>query len=97
MMTGNYWHRASADTHGSAKVHLKIDTGLGRFGLNEEEAVRVCQQIVHQEQLYLEGIYTHTADPTAPRLYRSAVSAIHAGSESLGAGRALLSRLNNGQ
>lgn len=58
--------QATVTLAGKQKIHLKIDTGLGRFGLNEQEAVRVCQLIARQEHLYLEGIYTHTADPTEP-------------------------------
>jgi len=48
------------------RVHLKMDTGLGRFGLNEEEAVRVCREISQSEYLFVEGIYTHMADPASP-------------------------------
>lgn len=48
------------------KLHLKIDTGLGRFGVDEEEAARVVEEISHQPGFYLEGIYTHPADPTSP-------------------------------
>jgi alanine racemase len=58
--------QASAALQSQLKVHLKIDTGLGRFGLNEEEAVQVGQKINCHEQLFLEGIYTHAADPSSP-------------------------------
>lgn len=49
-----------------ARVHVKIDSGLGRFGLNEEDFLRVCQKISSSEYMYMEGIYTHTADPSSP-------------------------------
>ncbi|MEA4925172.1 MAG: alanine racemase [Syntrophomonadaceae bacterium] len=45
------------------KVHLKLETGLGRFGLNKDEAVLVCHKITLAESILLEGIYTHIADP----------------------------------
>ncbi|MDD4803225.1 MAG: alanine racemase [Syntrophomonas sp.] len=54
----------SLTTH--IKVHLKIDTGLGRFGMNQEEAVSVCRDINRNELLFPEGIYTHIADPGTP-------------------------------
>jgi alanine racemase len=58
--------KASAALKTQLRVHLKIDTGLGRFGMNEDEAVQVCQQIHSNGQLYVEGIYTHIADPGSP-------------------------------
>lgn len=58
--------QASAALRSQLKVHLKIDTGLGRFGLNGEEAVQIGQKVEMHEQLYLEGIYTHAADPASP-------------------------------
>jgi alanine racemase len=47
------------------KVHLKIETGLGRFGLDEEGAVRVCRKLSANRLVQVEGIYTHAADPTS--------------------------------
>ncbi len=58
--------RVSAALKTQIRVHLKIDTGLGRFGLNQEEALRVCQDVYQNEQLFIEGIYSHIADPTSP-------------------------------
>ncbi len=57
--------RVCAPINLQVKVHLKIETGLGRFGLNEEDAVRVCQRLFPNKQVLVEGIYTHAADPTS--------------------------------
>ena len=57
--------RVSAGQNLEVKIHLKIETGLGRFGLDEEDAVRVCRQVFPNKKLQVEGIYTHTADPTS--------------------------------
>jgi len=43
-------------------VHLKIETGLGRFGLNAEEAAEICQKLSGYSNIYIEGIYTHMAE-----------------------------------
>jgi len=51
--------------NGQLRVHLKIDTGLGRFGLNEEEAVSVCRILSPKQQFCIEGIYTHAAEATS--------------------------------
>ncbi len=50
------------------KVHLHIDTGMGRFGCRPEEALSLAQLIQKSPHLHLEGIMTHFAcaeDPEA--------------------------------
>jgi alanine racemase len=42
-------------------VHVKVDSGLGRFGLLPEEVVPFCQALVARPGLELEGFYTHFA------------------------------------
>ena len=41
------------------KVHLKIDTGMGRLGVWHTEALALLGQIMAMTALQLEGIYTH--------------------------------------
>ncbi|WP_240510100.1 alanine racemase [Virgibacillus profundi] len=43
----------------NASVHLKIDTGLHRFGIEPERAVDFCNSCYHLPGLIWEGIYTH--------------------------------------
>jgi alanine racemase len=41
-------------------VHIKIDTGMGRLGVNEDQALDFAQTLREQcSHLVLEGIYTH--------------------------------------
>lgn len=54
-------HEAATRLNKMARVHLKVETGLGRFGLNEEEAVEVCRYLAANPCIYIEGIYTHMA------------------------------------
>ncbi len=42
-------------------VHVKVDTGLGRFGLLPDQVVPFCQAILETLRLELEGLYTHFA------------------------------------
>ncbi len=51
------------------RVHLKLDTGLGRFGLSEEEALGLAPEIKKNPQVHLEGIYTHMADAASNPSY----------------------------
>ncbi len=48
------------------KVHIKIDTGLGRYGLNQEQVLLIYERIKLNTKIEAEGIYTHTADPSSP-------------------------------
>lgn len=57
----------SVGKHG--KVHLKIDTGLGRFGLTEIEALQVYQAFAENPFLVIEGIYTHMSDAASNAKY----------------------------
>jgi alanine racemase len=43
----------------TAAVHLKIDTGLHRFGIQPQEAIPFLKEIYHLPGLCWEGIYTH--------------------------------------
>lgn len=40
-------------------VHLKIDTGLHRFGIDPQEAVKFCEMYYTLPGLKWEGVYTH--------------------------------------
>jgi len=42
-----------------AKVHVKIDTGMGRIGVWHEDAVEFIKKTHMSEYLDLEGVYTH--------------------------------------
>jgi len=43
------------------KVHLNIDTGMGRVGIPFDQARAAIIKIINIEQIKLEGIYTHFA------------------------------------
>ncbi|MGE5370477.1 MAG: alanine racemase [Solirubrobacterales bacterium] len=53
----------------SARIHIKVDTGLGRFGVSEVEAVSLARQARSSENILLEGIYTHFAEAGRSRRY----------------------------
>ena len=46
----------------NARIHLKIDTGMGRLGVRPEHAPAVAARIVESGDLSLEGVWTHFAD-----------------------------------
>ncbi|MFM8552712.1 MAG: alanine racemase [Nitrospiraceae bacterium] len=57
---------ALADSAGSRSapypVHLKVDTGMGRLGLNPEQVLPLIQSPACRGPLRLEGLMTHLAD-----------------------------------
>ncbi|MGH9503718.1 MAG: alanine racemase [Terriglobales bacterium] len=42
-------------------VHLKVDTGMGRLGVDPEDLYRVCSALKSSPHLLLEGLSTHLA------------------------------------
>jgi len=40
-------------------VHVKVDTGMGRLGLNPEDAVSFVRKVMGFKNLNLEGIFSH--------------------------------------
>jgi alanine racemase len=51
--------RAAAKSRVKAKVHVKIDTGMGRLGIPESEAPGVVAKVALLKHLELEGIFSH--------------------------------------
>ncbi|MDR2947176.1 MAG: alanine racemase [Candidatus Adiutrix sp.] len=45
----------------TAKVHLKVDSGMARLGVTPAEAADLAAQVSRQPRLQLEGIFTHFA------------------------------------
>lgn len=43
------------------KVHVKVDTGLGRIGILPEDALTFIQKTQHMDNIDIEGIFTHFA------------------------------------
>jgi alanine racemase len=77
---------ARALGHSSMGVHMKLDTGMHRVGLNPEEAVSFAARI-EDSGLHLDGVWTHFAmaedpsDPSARRQlsrYTEALEALNA-------------------
>lgn len=44
------------------KCHIKVDTGMGRIGVNYKDAFEFIRKIYYEfKNLYIEGVYTHFA------------------------------------
>jgi alanine racemase len=51
--------RAALALDKPARVHVKIDTGMGRLGIFPQEAVEFVEALAHLPGIVLEGIFTH--------------------------------------
>jgi len=48
------------------KVHLKVDTGMGRIGLLPDEAVELYNSIAKDPKFVIDGVYTHLSSADDP-------------------------------
>jgi len=51
--------KLNKQTNLKARVHVKIDTGMGRIGVWHEEALDFIKKVSHDKSFILEGAYTH--------------------------------------
>jgi len=53
--------KAAASLDAKLHVHLKVDTGMGRLGVDPEDLYQVCSALKASPHLLLEGLSTHLA------------------------------------
>ena len=59
MEQARLYDRAARFVTGKLKVHVKIDSGMGRLGLLADEAVKTFRYLQALSNIDIEGIYTH--------------------------------------
>lgn len=60
--TAKQLNQVAIEQQKSISVHLKVNTGLNRFGIEPEDAVGFCNACFSLEGISWEGIYTHFSD-----------------------------------
>ncbi len=81
------YEAAARDVKGRLKIHIKVDSGMGRLGALPADALRLFRYLQSVNQFDIEGIYTHFSlageDPkyTAKQLatFKTALGAMQAG------------------
>jgi alanine racemase len=54
--------KAAKNINKTAKIHIKIDSGMGRIGFrNEDKSLEHIQKISELSNVFIEGIFTHFA------------------------------------
>lgn len=57
---------AARRTGTRARVHVKVDTGMGRLGLPPQQALEVVKRVAESQWLELAGVYSHFATSEDP-------------------------------
>jgi alanine racemase len=57
----NALQQTAAKRNAKAAIHLKVDTGMTRFGVNVWDLPKCLEQIRNSPNLELEGVFTHLA------------------------------------
>jgi alanine racemase len=57
--TARAFSRAASDLRRTAKVHIKVDSGMGRLGLLPDQVIPFITEVRGLRGLDLEGIFTH--------------------------------------
>ena len=70
-------------------IHIKIDTGMGRLGVQPEDFACLLESVIHYKNLQIEGIFTHlaSADEEDPATTRRQLSCFNKALEELQAGK----------
>ncbi len=55
--------------NGELRVHVKVDTGMGRLGILPDKAAETVKAISLLPHLYIKGIFSHLADPFGNMVY----------------------------
>jgi alanine racemase len=61
--------RIALEKNKTIKVHVKIDTGMGRLGFWHEEAVNFIKKISKLKNIAVDGIFTHFPNAEADRVF----------------------------
>jgi alanine racemase len=63
--------RAARSFTGKLKVHVKVDTGMGRLGIFADDAMKTFRHLQALKNLEFEGIYTHFSSADSDAEYTS--------------------------
>lgn len=53
------YERVAKENGQKLKVHVKVDTGMGRLGVLADDATNLFRYLIHMHHLDIEGLYTH--------------------------------------
>ncbi len=63
---GEAYAEQARNLGGGLRLHIKVDTGMGRLGISSDTALEFIEKLSRQPQLLIEGIFTHFARADEP-------------------------------
>jgi alanine racemase len=63
------YDRAAREAGGKLKVHVKVDTGMGRLGVLAADSIPFFRAVLSLAHLDIEGVYTHFSVADEDRTY----------------------------
>ena len=63
-------HQLYKRLHKKLKVHIKLDTGMNRIGLEKENANEFIKKVLNSDFIDLKGVFTHFADVENKNLFK---------------------------
>jgi alanine racemase len=64
---GEAYAERARDLGGILRLHIKVDTGMGRLGISPDTALAFIESLSQRSQLLIEGIFTHFARADEPQ------------------------------
>jgi alanine racemase len=65
---GEAYSEQAKNLGGGLRLHIKVDTGMGRLGISPETALEFIENLSQQPQLIIDGIFTHFARADEPEV-----------------------------
>lgn len=62
------YSKEARSSNSTLKIHVKVDTGMGRLGIFPKDAVEFMEFVIKAPGLSLEGVFTHFARADEPAL-----------------------------
>jgi alanine racemase len=66
--TASAYHAIAKKTGTKLKIHVKVDSGMGRLGIFPEDGVEFLQDLLTLDGIFVEGMFTHFARADDPQL-----------------------------
>ena len=55
------YNQAASEVGGKLRVHVKVDTGMGRLGVMPDDAALLFRYMMNMQNIVIEGLYSHYA------------------------------------
>ena len=68
-----YLNEIKSELNENVKVHIKLNTGMNRLGISNEEELKEVYEILENSKINIEGIYSHIYDACNEERYQKQI------------------------